>query len=280
MNVSIYRTETSREALAGFMDEVLTQIPYPYQIRFVDTRMGKTHVMTVGADDKPPLVMLHGAASNLLAFGGDAPKYAGDYRVILPDIPGEAGKSAPVRLSWHNEDYLDWLDDMLDALQIKETAIVGMSFGGWIALKYAAHRDRVQKLVLTAPGGIVPARSSALVRSVVYSMQGQKGAEKMKRMVLGKGAIPEVVSRFFDAVQAHYVPRFGSPPLLNDQEIKAVRAPLMVVCAEKDVFFPAAQAQKRISRLQPGAEMVILPRAQHGMMEMDRRVGIFLRGES
>jgi pimeloyl-ACP methyl ester carboxylesterase len=45
----------------------------------------------------------------------------------------------------------------LDALHLDSVCLVGMSFGGWLALNYAvAAPARLRKLVLLSPGGLLP----------------------------------------------------------------------------------------------------------------------------
>ena len=130
MNGSIYKTAGSRDALSGFEDSILAMMPYPYETRTVETCAGDTHVVTAGEKEKPALVLLHGAASNLLSFGGDIPRYMGDHFVVAVDIVGEAGKSAPLRPSWHDDAYVRWLSDVLDGLQIKTADVVRAVSGG------------------------------------------------------------------------------------------------------------------------------------------------------
>ncbi len=164
----------------------------------VPTRFGETHIIMAGSVGTPALVLLHGAASNLLGWSGAIPEYSGDFRVIALDIPGEAGKSAPVRPSWNNDDYVRWLDDVLNATGTERAALLGISFGGWLAAKYATYRpERASKLAPFSPAGIAPARTSAIVKTILYSMQKEKGAKKIKRLVFGTGR----------RAQAHLMPR-------------------------------------------------------------------------
>ena len=62
----------------------------------------------------------------------------------------------------------------------------------------------------------------------------------MKRLVFGTDEIPAPVSAFYDLIQAHYVPRFGSPPLLSDAELAAIAAPVLMIIGESDADFPRA----------------------------------------
>lgn len=278
---SIYKTENGRDTLLKFYDGVMGKWAFPFDTSIVETRFGQTFIVTAGNTEKPALVLLHGAASNILGWGGAIPQYTQDFRVIAPDIPGDPGRSAPVRPDWSNDDYILWMDDVLEALSIGRAALMGLSFGGWISAKYAAHRPgRVDALALLAPGGIAPARNSAIFRTVMYSMQGRRGADKIKRMIFGSGEILPEVSRFFDLLQEHYAPRFGSPPLLSDEELKAIACPVLLYSGGDDAFFDAKRTAARVKGLMPRADVNVVEGGRHGITDYSGRIMGFLCGSN
>jgi pimeloyl-ACP methyl ester carboxylesterase len=157
---------------------------------------------------------------------------------------------------------------------------LGQSLGGWIAAKYAAHcPDRVTRLALLAPAGFVPARTSAIIKTVWYSMQAKNGSKKIKRMIFGKGEIPPYVSLFFDLVQQHYAPRFGSPPLLTDYELNIIKAPVMMILGGNDVFFDAKKAYAKVKKHMQKTEVIMNTNDQHGMMDFEGCIATFLAGK-
>jgi pimeloyl-ACP methyl ester carboxylesterase len=101
---SIYKTARSRDELLDFYDSVVSKWSFPFEQVPVPTRFGETNVITAGKWDNPALVLIHGSASNILSWGGAIPAYLKDFYVIVPDIPGEVGRSAPIRPSWGNDD--------------------------------------------------------------------------------------------------------------------------------------------------------------------------------
>jgi pimeloyl-ACP methyl ester carboxylesterase len=178
-----------------------------------------------------------------------------DFRVIAPDIPGEAGRSGHVRPSWENDKYVQWLDDLMGSIGVDRAALLGLCLGGWIAARFAAHRPgRVSRLVMLAPAGVSPARTSAVLKTILYSMQKEKGAEKLKRLVFGPGDIWPEVSRFFDLLQQHNAPRFGAPRLPTDAEIRSIACPVLMMYGGGDAFFSAGRTIKRLTKLLPGVE--------------------------
>jgi 3-oxoadipate enol-lactonase len=77
-------------------------------------------------------------------------------RVISYSLSGDLGSGRAADASLGFEKYIRQLDDVLDAAAVDHATVCGISFGGFIALRYAAHRSsRVDALVLAsapAPG--------------------------------------------------------------------------------------------------------------------------------
>src|SRR5262245_2109011 len=70
---------------------------------------------------------------------------------------GQPSKSIPDQPIRDAADYVTWLTATLDALHLDRISLVGMSFGGWIAVTYAvAAPQRIENLVLLSAGGFLP----------------------------------------------------------------------------------------------------------------------------
>lgn len=123
----------------------------------------RLHVMDIGPRDseKPPLLLIHGASVNLrdmkMALGDTL---STDHRVILIDRPGRGYSTRPDD-GWRLETQARLIKGAADALGIEDPVVVGQSFGGAVALRYALeYQDEMSGLVLLAavshewPGGI------------------------------------------------------------------------------------------------------------------------------
>jgi pimeloyl-ACP methyl ester carboxylesterase len=75
-------------------------------------------------------------------------------RVIAPTHPGFGGSDLPK--SFNTVDDLAYFYlDLMDALELRDAAVVGVSFGGWIAAEIAVKStQRISHLVLANPVGI------------------------------------------------------------------------------------------------------------------------------
>ena len=101
---------------------------------------------------KQDVVMIHGIASNLALWLNIQPVLAEDFRVTSYDLRGHGYSDIPPN-SYTSADMAADLNGILDSLDIKQTYLVGHSFGGLAALHYTVlHPERVIKLVLADTG--------------------------------------------------------------------------------------------------------------------------------
>jgi 3-oxoadipate enol-lactonase len=111
-------------------------------------------MMDIGSG--PPLVLIPGIQGRWEWMQPAIDVLARDWRVITSSLPGEPGVAAPapVNPSSNNGDFdlfVQHVDDMFDAAGISSAAICGVSFGGLIAVRYAARRsERVRALILVS----------------------------------------------------------------------------------------------------------------------------------
>lgn len=260
------------------MDSALKVWPYPHETQMIPTRSGLTHVLTTGDKKNPALILLHGSASNLLSWGGEIPQYIQDFYVVVPDIPGCAGKSDPVNLSWKNDETALWLDDLLNAMQIKTITLMGMSLGGFIAAKYATlYPSKVKRLILNAPGGLVKSKMSAMFKLIRLSMQKEKSAEKIRQMIVGEGETDPFLRKFLHLMGEHMVPRAEAVPVISDADLKKITAKMLIIIGEKDIFFDAEKLEKRVRKLNLNATVYIIPQGRHALIDQVARTTIFIR---
>jgi 3-oxoadipate enol-lactonase len=108
----------------------------------------------------PPLVLVMGIGydSSLWTLG-QVPALSRRFQVVILDNR-DAGRSSAVSTPYTIADMADDLAGLLDALDIEQTHVLGLSMGAMIAQEFALrHADRTARLVLTGTGG-APARSA------------------------------------------------------------------------------------------------------------------------
>jgi pimeloyl-ACP methyl ester carboxylesterase len=131
------------------------QRAYPAQGRIVEVAGTKLHVVEIGPRDAagPPIVMIHGASSNLEAMWhplGDS--LAGHHRVILIDRPGH-GWSTRANLADSTPAIQGrMIDEALQKLGVGPAILVVHSWAGALGARMALdYPKRVAGLVMLAP---------------------------------------------------------------------------------------------------------------------------------
>ena len=274
---SIYKTATGEQQVMALYDAVLARWPVPHTTARVPTRHGGTFVIASGADTAPPLILLHGSSSNAVSWVGDVAAYSQHFRVNAVDLPGEPGKSDHVRPDWGGPAFAEWLDDVLDGLRHPKASVLGISQGGWTALKFATSKpERVDKLVLLTPGGVATARASFLLRAIPLSMMGRPGAEAINRIVFGKQPIhPEAVT-FMNVIMTNFRPRIEPQALFTDEELKRLTMPVLLLIGAQDALLPVDKIAARLKGLLPNLTTHLFPNMGHVLHNTAEQVIPFL----
>ncbi|SEE03334.1 alpha/beta fold hydrolase [Bradyrhizobium erythrophlei] len=141
-------------ALATQIGVILIQGAFSPRGRMIDVSGARLHVVELGPRDAagPPVVMLHGASSNLRAMQPLGDRIAKTRRVILIDRPGH-GWSMRERVADSTPAIQGrMIAEALTGLGIIRAVVVAHSWAGALALRIALdHPDRVAGLVLLAP---------------------------------------------------------------------------------------------------------------------------------
>lgn len=197
-------------------------------------------------------------------WAGDVAALAERYRVYAVDVPGEPGKSTPNRLPLAGAAHVDWLADLLAALQLDKATLVGYSQGGWLALEFATtHPARIDRLILITPGGVVPVRLAWLLIVIPLAMLGRWGLKRINRIVFGKQPIPPEVAEFSVLLFKHFRPRTESQPIFPDEALQRLTMPVLLLIGAQDSAFAAPELVARLQRLLPQIEAVIIPEGGH-----------------
>ena len=141
-------------ALATQAGIVAVQRAFPQQGRMIAVEGATLHVVDIGPRDAGlPVVMLHGASSNLEAMRsplGDM--LAGNHRVILIDRPGHGWSTRARRQDSTPQIQARMIDEALAKLGIDRAIFVVHSWSGALGARLALdHPDRVAGLVMLAP---------------------------------------------------------------------------------------------------------------------------------
>lgn len=121
----------------------------------------KLNIVEWGDPCAPPLVLQHGGRDHARSWDAVAQAFAGDYRVIAPDLRGHGDSD------WSGDGVYDLTDFVQDfvtivrALDLPPCAMVGHSLGGNIVTRFGGlYPDRVTRMVNIEGLGFAPHREA------------------------------------------------------------------------------------------------------------------------
>ena len=119
----------------------------------------KDSYFTIGAQEKPSLVLIHGLASNKFTWNAIIEILKDDYFIIAVDLPGH-GSNSIFETDFSYSSMVDYLFKLQSHLGISFQYIAGHSYGASISTMTALDkRFKIKKLALL-DGGVVPLKSS------------------------------------------------------------------------------------------------------------------------
>lgn len=162
------------------------------------------HVRAVGeADAEAVLIAIHGGPGNSSDYMVSLEELAGEeLRVVNYDQRGTGRSSEPVD-GYSMDRYIEDLDVVRSAVGAERVHLLGHSWGGVVALRYAAaNPQHVRSIVLMGSGPMTPAALAA----------GQANLAERIASLQAQGLIPVPVSTVTDLLPAYFSdPGFEMP---------------------------------------------------------------------
>ena len=274
---------------------------HPPAGHFVEVEGGRLHVVEMGKSDRPALVLLHGATTNLedmrLALGA---RLAADHHVVLIDRPGHgysdrpdgAADASPVRQA-------QLVHQALQRLKISSPILVAHSWSGSLSLAYALEFPaEVKGLLLLAPvtnpwppksvawhDTVIETLLALIARSGAAPILGPFFAHTLA-LPFGKLAMGFGIRSVFWPQQppADYVDAAAAELFLRPSEFVAnaediskvqdylteqapryptIRVPTVIVVGDSDSALDADVHSKTVAKQLPNAKLIVLHGAGH-----------------
>ena len=291
MGTPIFKSEDARARLETWYQRCLDRVDSPVESRTVPTPHGANHVLIGGDPSKPPLVALHAMMTSSAHLLSELGPLLDRFRIIAPDLPGQSVRGLPKHLPYDDRAHVDWLREVLDALDVHEATLFGVSLGGFIARQFAtAHPERVRRLVLLVPAGIAQGSVFKGLLKMAVPMILYKLSPTEKRL----RALVDPLLTTWDDDWAHYLGdafndftlRRDIPPVASNAELNALSMPCLILAAEHDISFPGGPLIERAESHVPDVETELLRDTRHSPPTTDAfrtwmadRITAFIGGE-
>jgi pimeloyl-ACP methyl ester carboxylesterase len=190
--------------------------------------------------------------------------------VYTLDTVGDVGWSVQEAPLTSRSDLVEWLDDVLDELDLARAHLVGASYGGWIACAYAARSpSRVATLTLVEPA-LERLRWWFWVHGFcclgALLLPPPLRRRALHRLHADLLAVPDKRrKRLFMLAYTRF--RRGTPPFapVTDEDFAAVTVPTLLLLGEKSEVHHSSHLLRRAQRQMPNVRGEVVAGAGHSL---------------
>jgi 2-hydroxy-6-oxonona-2,4-dienedioate hydrolase len=254
---------------------------YAYTIGFLDAGGVRTRYLEAGDPAKPTVVMMHGISGSLEMFTANIGPLSEHFHVLALDLVG-FGLSGKSEHDLEIHHYVEHLEAFLDAKGVGEFSFFSVSMGTWTSVAFAArHPERVRRLVLTAPAGLLNPPEKAARRSQEQAAaradnpSWENASRSLDHLFYDPASkIPDTIATRYAiarqpemAASTRHIMSVLSPNAIERNRIPestyaALTAPVLLVECPDSVDLSFHMIQK-IRTLIPNCEVLSVPRAAH-----------------
>jgi 3-oxoadipate enol-lactonase len=225
--------------------------------------------------DGPAVLFVHGFPLDRTMWRAQIESLKGCRR-IAPDLRGMGQSDAP-DLGYSMNIYATDLAGLLDALDIENVVLCGLSMGGYIAFEFLRHwRSRVRGLVLVDTRAGADSTEARRARDTSAASARDGGPAAIAEMMLPKLLAPSTLAEQPDIVERVRQMILHTPVAGIIGALAAMRdrpdsesllptlgdIPTLIVVGEADTVTPPEQAEA-MARAIPGAQLAVIRGAGH-----------------
>lgn len=213
----------------------------------------------IHGEDDIPLVLLHGGGSTIeSSFGNILPLFAKNRKVIAIELQAHgrtSDRDAPETFEQDADDAVS----LLKYLKVEKANFFGFSNGGTTTLQIAIRHPEIANRIVVAAGayqreGFITGFFEGMAGATLDNMPTPLKADFLKVTPSEAGLLNMFTK---DANRMINFPDFP------DSDLASIKAKALIMAGDKDVVTP--EHSIKMSRMIPGAELVILP-GIHGVM--------------
>ncbi len=237
-------------------------------------KVGDVHIAFEQRGTGPPLVLLHGALCDSRSWRHQLDVFSQNFKVIVWDAPG-CGRSSDPPETFTLSDYSKCLAALIEALDMDRPHLLGLSFGGGLALDfYRNYPDIPKSLVLVSAyagwaGSLPPETVAERLRNgiqlsemppevVVNDFLATLFTESTPKHVIKETA--DIISEFHPAGMRAMLRAFAQADLRN--VLTEIRIPTLLVYGDIDQRSPLHVAEALHDAI-PASRLVVIEGAGH-----------------
>jgi len=234
----------------------------------------------------PPVVLLSGAGSNAAVWYPYVAALAEAGPVYGIDMPGDPNPSIMRAPLTPPASCAAWLDEVLGQLGDRPARLVGISYGGWVAMNQAIRAPgRVASITLLDPAGLTKLGARFwwwFTISGLASLTPMPLRRPLARWLDSPAMLEQELMTLMWAGSRGFRMEPKFPTILTDDELRAIDVPVLLVSGARSALITPKQARARAS-LMPHAEIAIVPGSHGGFDRIDElndRIAAFIQAQA
>ena len=262
----------------------MTESPQPDRAELLAADEHTIYWELFGDGRREVVCLLNGLAMQTPAWHGFLPRLQPDYDVLLWDYPGQ-GRSSTVDVPYHLDRIAGYLTRILDRIGVERIHLVGISYGGFVALEFA--RQFQQRLLTLNISGILLSREALFDMYQQLSLRFYAGGAEafelytyyMYEKIFGEDFLRSVGGDRLEKMRLSFFERYKDRTvalkrltLAQDRffaeldsrrkEYEAIATPALVIAGEDDRVI-APKVQRKITTILPNSRFEVIPDAGH-----------------
>jgi len=279
--------DAAREKFMAAYERVFALWPQPCDEFDVETATSTTRVHAYRPHPAgDPVVLLTGAGGNAAHWHPHVAALAEAGPVYGIDIPGDANPSVARALMTPPDNCAAWLDELLSKLSDRPAHLVGLSYGGWVAMNQAIRAPgRVASITLLDPAGLtrIDARFYRwLTITGLATLTPMPLRRHLARWLDTPGMVDQDLMTLMWAGLRGFHAEPKKPAVLTDDELRAIKVPVLLITGARSALITPAQARARGSLI-PHAEVAVVPGSHGGFNRIDElndRIAAFIKAHA
>ena len=211
-------------------------------------------------DSKNTLVLIHGLGASAERWDQVIPLFEDKFRVVVPDLIGFGYSDKPL-VDYTPEFFSDFMEKFFDASGIVEPYLVGSSLGGQISAEFtASHPEKVKKLVLVSPAGLMKQSTPALDAYIMAALYpNEQSAKNAFQLMEGSGGDidQKIINGFIERMQLPNAKLAFMSTVLGLKnsdsitlKLQTISVPTLIIWGSNDPVIPINYADHFVSSIQ------------------------------
>jgi len=237
-----------------------------------------THGTTIEYDDVGngmPLLLIHGFPLDRSLWRSQIEGLQSAARVIAPDLRG-FGQSGNAPETMTMDEYAADLKALLDALNVKQAVVCGLSMGGYIALAFLAKYPGMLKgLILANTRAGADSEQAREARYANVQKAFDEGVSAVAEGMLPK-MLTEATRANRDSLTAYVRSMMAHQPAKGvaaaqrgmaarpdrTSMLAAINIPTLIITGSADTLIPPSESEAMAKAI-PGSKLVVVPDVAH-----------------